>query len=71
MHAVPTRAAATAAEAAEIIRDICLRVLAVDHDPEFTSDVFRAFVTSTNAKFERAKGVIGDTLRADANARKD
>ena len=49
VHAVPTRATATATEAAELIRDMCLRsgdgfpdVLVVDHDPKFTSDVFRA-----------------------------
>jgi hypothetical protein len=59
--------------------------LVVDHDPKFTSDVFRAFVKgmgsclivgsayhkNTNAKVERANGVIGDTLRAFANGRKD
>jgi hypothetical protein len=71
---------------------MCLRsgdgfpdVLVVDHDPKFTSDVFRAFVKgmgsclivgsayhkNTNAKVERANGVIGDTLRAFANGRKD
>jgi hypothetical protein len=71
---------------------MCLRsgdgfpdVLVVDHDPKFTSDVFRAFVRgmgsclivgsayhkNTNAKVERANGVIGDTLRAFANGRKD
>ena len=51
VHAAPTRATATAANA-EMIRDMCLRsgdVLVVDHDPkfmsdEFMSDVFRAFV---------------------------
>ena len=92
VHAVPTRTTATAADAAEIIRDMCLRsgagfpdVLVVDHDAKFTSAVFRAFVKSmgsslivgsayhknTNAKVERANGVIGDTLRAYANGRKD
>jgi hypothetical protein len=92
VHAVPTRATATAAAVAEIIRDMCLRsgdgfhdVLVVDHDPKFTSAVFRAFVRSmgsclivgsayhknTNAKVERANGVIGDTLHAYANGRKD
>jgi len=92
VHAVPTRATATATDAADIIRDMCLRsgdgfpdVLVVDHDPKFTSDVFRAFVKgmgsclivgsayhkNTNAKVERANGVIGDTLRAFANGRKD
>jgi hypothetical protein len=91
VHAVPTRAA-TAAEAAESIRCMCLRsgdgfpdVLVVDHDPKFTSEVFRAFVKSmglcpvvgsayrknTNAKVERANSVIGDALRAHANGRKD
>jgi hypothetical protein len=73
---------------------MCLRsgagfpdVLVVDHDPKFTSEVFRAFVKSmgsclivgsayhknTNAKVERANGVISDTLRAAAyaNGRKD
>ena len=47
VHAVPTRATATAADAATIIRDMCLRscagFLVVDHDAKFTSDVFRAF----------------------------
>jgi hypothetical protein len=100
VHAVPTRATATAADAAAIIRDMCLRsgadfpyVLVVDHDPKFTSEVFRAFVKSmgsclivgsayhknTNAKVERAngiisdtlRGVISDTLRAYANGHKD
>ncbi len=71
---------------------MCLRscngfpnVLVVDHNPKFTSEVFRAFVKSmgscllvgsahhknTNAKVERASGVIGATLRAYANGRKD
>ena len=52
-HAVPTRATATAVDAAEIIRDMCLRsgagfpcLLVVDHDAKFTSEVFRAFVKS-------------------------
>ena len=51
VHAVPTRSTATTADAAAIIRDMCLRsgngfpdVLVVDHDSEFTSEVFRAFV---------------------------
>ncbi len=53
VHAVPTRASATAADPAEIIGDKCLRsgdgfpnVLVVEHDPKFTSDVFGAFVRS-------------------------
>ena len=54
--------------------------LVVDHDAKFTSKVFRALVKSmgsclivgsayhknTNAKVERANGVISDTLRASA-----
>ena len=43
--------ATAAANAAEIIRDMCLYsgdgfpdVLVVDHDPKFTSEMFRAFV---------------------------
>ncbi len=92
VHAFLTRATATAADAAEIICDMCLRsgdgfpnVLVVVHDPKFTSKVFQAFVKSmgssfifglayhknTNAKVERENGVIGDTLCAFANARKD
>jgi hypothetical protein len=50
VHAVPTRATATAADAAAIIRDMCLRsghgfpeVLVVDQDSTFTSVEFRAF----------------------------
>ena len=59
--------------------------LVLDHDAKLTSEVFRAFVKSmgsclivgsayhknTNAKVERANGVISDTLRAYANGRKD
>ncbi len=51
VHAVPTRSTATAADAAAIIRDLCLRsgdsfpnVFLVDHDSKFTSKVFQAFV---------------------------
>ncbi len=79
VHAVPSRATVTVADAVEVIRDMCLRsgdgfpdVLVVDHDPKFTSEVFRAFVESmglclivgsayhknTNAKVERANGVL-------------
>jgi hypothetical protein len=60
-------------------------VLLVDHDSKFMSTVFRAFVKgwgsclivglayhkNTNAKVERANGVVSDTLRAYANGRKD
>jgi hypothetical protein len=48
VHAVPTRATATAADAAQIILEMALRsgdgvpdVLVVDHDPKFTSTLFR------------------------------
>ncbi len=74
------------------VHDMCLRsrhgfpdVLVVNHDSNFTSEVFRAFVKgwgsclivgsayqkNTNAKVERAKVVVSDTLRAYANGRKD
>ena len=57
----------------------------VDHDAKFMSDVFLAVAKSmgsclivgsayhknTNAKVERANGVISDTLRSYANERKD
>jgi hypothetical protein len=53
VHVVPTRATATAADAAAILHDICLLsgagfpdVLVVDHDPKLTREVFRAFVKS-------------------------
>ena len=60
-------------------------VLVVDHDAKFTREVFPAFVKSmgsslnicsaylknTNAKVERANGIIGNTLRAYANGLKD
>ncbi len=60
-------------------------MLVVDHDPKLTSEVFRAFAkgwgsclivgsayhTKTNAKVERANGVVSDALRAFANGRKD
>ena len=57
----------------------------VDYDPKFTSTLFREFTRrtgssllvgsayhkNTNAKTERVNGVLGDTLRAFANGRKD
>ncbi len=53
VHTVPTRATATAAEAAEIIRNMCLQsgdgfpdVLVVDHYPKFMSEVFGTLVKS-------------------------
>ena len=60
-------------------------VLVVDHDPKFTSALFKEFTRrigsslligsayhkNTNAKAERVNGVLGDTLRAFANGRKD
>jgi len=92
VHAVPTRATDTAADAARIILEMALRsgdgvpdVLVVDHDPKFTSTLFKEFTRrigssllvgsayhkNTNAKAERVNGVLGDTLRAFANGRKD
>ncbi len=57
VHAVPTCATATAAEAAEIICYMCLRssngfpnVLVVDHNPKVTREVFRAFVNSMGSR---------------------
>ena len=60
-------------------------VLVVDHDPKFTRKLFREFTRrlgssllvgsayhkNTNARAERVNGVLGDTLRAFANGRKD
>ena len=92
VHAVPVRSTDTAADAARLILDMALRsgdgipdVLVVDHDPKFTSTLFREFTRrigsslivgsayhkNTNAKTERVNGVLGDTLRAFANGRKD
>ncbi len=59
--------------------------MVVDHDPKFTSTLFREFTRrigsslivgsayhkNTNAKTERVIGVLGHTLRAFANGRKD
>jgi hypothetical protein len=65
--------------------DGILDVLVVDHKPKFTSTMFREFIRrigsslivgsafhkNTNAKTERVKGVLGDTLRAFANGLND
>ena len=73
---MPTRATDTAADAARIILETVLRsvdgipdVLVVDHDPKFTSALFKEFTRcigsayhkNTNAKVKRANGVLGDT----------
>ena len=92
VHAVPTRSTDTAADAARILLDMVLRfgdgvpdALVVDHDPKFTSKVFREFTRSlgssllvgsayhknTNARVERVNRILADTLRAFANGRKD
>ena len=92
VHAVPTRSTDTAADAAQIILKMALRsgdglpdVLVVDHNPKFTSALFKEFTRhigsslligsvyckNTNAKAERVNGVLGDTLCAFANGRKD
>ena len=63
----------TAADAAdsEIIRDMCLRsgagfsdVLVVDHDAKFTSEVFRAFVTSMGSSL-----IVGSAYHKNTNAK--
>jgi hypothetical protein len=92
VHAVPTGSTDTAEDAAQIILDMALRsgdgvpdILVVDHEPKFTSALFRGFTRrisssllvgsayhkNTNARAERVNGVLGDTLRAFANGRKD
>jgi transposase InsO family protein len=95
VRAVSTRSTDTAAGAARIVLEMALRsgdgvpgVLVADHDPKFTSNLFREFTRrigssprvgsahhkSTNARAERAHGVLGDTLRrlrAFTNGRKD
>ncbi len=50
VHAVPTRSMTTSAEAVQIILKTALRsgdgipdVLVMDHDPKFTSTLFREF----------------------------
>ncbi len=69
VHAVPTRA--KAADAAAIIRDICLRsgdgfpdVLVVDHDSKFTSKVFWAFVRSMGSSL-----IVGSAYHKNTNAK--
>jgi hypothetical protein len=71
VQAVPTRATATAAEAAEIIRNLCLRsgtgfpdVIVVDHDAKFTSAVFQAFVKSMGSCL-----IVGSAYHKNTNAK--
>ncbi len=70
VHAVPTRATATAADAAEIIRDMCSSgngfpdVHVVDHDQKFTSQVFRAFVKSMGSCL-----IVGSAYHKNTNAK--
>ncbi len=73
VHAVPARATATAADAAEIIRDLCLRagtgfsdVLVVDHGPKFTSEVFRAFVKGMGSSLQV---IVGSAYHNNTNAK--
>ncbi len=68
---MPTRATATAADAADIIRDMCLRsgdgfpdVLVVYHDRKCTSDVFRAFVKGIGSNL-----IVGSAYHKNTNAR--
>ena len=56
-------------------------VLVVDHDPKFNSQLFHEFTTAlivgtayhknTGARVEWTNSVLGDTLRALANSRRD
>ena len=60
-------------------------MLVVDHDPKFISQLFHEFTKvigsamivgtvyhkNTGSKVERTNGVLGDTLRALANSRRD
>jgi transposase InsO family protein len=92
VHATPSKSTDNAAMAAQTLLDHSLRsgdgvpdVLVVDHDPKFTSQLFREFTKAigsalivgtayrknTGARVERANGVLGDTLRALANGRRD
>ncbi len=92
VHAIPTRSTDTAADAARIILEMALRsgdgvpdVLVVDHDPKFTSALFREFTQilcssllvgsayhkNTNARAERVNGVLCNTLRSFANGHTD
>ncbi len=70
VHAVPARATATAADAAAIIRDMCLRsgdgfpdVLVVDHESKFTNEVFRAFFKGCCSCL-----IVGSAYHKNANA---
>ena len=92
VHATPSKSTDNAATAAQTLLDHSLRsgdgvpdVLVVDHDPKFTSQLFREFTKAigsalivgtayhknTGSRVERANGVLGDTLRALANSRRD
>ena len=71
MHAVPSRATVTAADAAVIVRDMCLRsgdgfpdVLVVDHDSKFTSEVFRAFAKGWGSCL-----IVGSAYHKNTNAK--
>ncbi len=70
VHTVPTRSTATAADAAAIIRDMCLRsgdgfpdVLVVDHDAQFTSNVSGALVKSMDSSL-----IVGSACHKNTNA---
>jgi hypothetical protein len=71
VHAVPTRSTATAADAAAIMRYLCLRsgdgfpdVLVVDHDSKFRSKVFRAFVKGWGSCL-----IVGSAYHKNTNAK--
>ena len=74
VHAVPTRAMVTAADAATIIRDMCPRsgagfpdVLVADHDAKFTSDVSHAFAKSIGSCL--IKGSAASAYHKNTNAK--
>jgi hypothetical protein len=71
VHAVPTRATDTAADAAQIILEMALRsgdgvpdVLVVDHDPKFTSKLFQEFTRRIGSSL-----LIGSAYHKNTNAR--
>ena len=92
VHATPSKSTDNAATAAQTLLDHSLRsgdcvpdVLVVDHDPKFTSQLFREFTKAiglalivgtayhknTGASVVQTNSVLGDTLLALANSRQD
>jgi hypothetical protein len=69
MYNVATSATVMATEAVEIIPNLCLCLLVVEHNPKFMSEVFLALVRgmNTDVKVELANSFISKRLRAYAN----